>query len=248
MNDYRYVEQNLRDVRARLAAAATRGGYPTPELIGVTKSAAPEEVLALASLGLENMAENRVQLLRERLELVSHLKRPPVFDLIGSLQTNKCKYVVGAVRLVQSLDSLRLAAELDRIGRVRNQVTRVLIEVNSAREEAKGGILPEEVLDFAKELTAFPSLSVAGLMTMGPATRESAALRECFRETHRAWKELIRLGRFDENMPPVLSMGMSESFEIAAEEGATTVRVGRALFARKENESPNRKDEENEPV
>ena len=230
MNDYGYIETNLRSVRERLAAAASRGGRSLPELIGVTKSAEPGEVLALARLGLTNMAENRVQLLRERLTLLSELASPPVFDLIGSLQTNKCKYVVGAVRLVQSLDSLRLAAELDRIGRARGVVTRVLIEVNSAREEAKGGLLPEEVLDFANELPAFPTLSLAGLMTMGPATRESGALRECFRETRALCEELIRRERLDPTHPPVLSMGMSESFEIAAEEGATTVRVGRALF------------------
>lgn len=232
LNDYGYIEENLRSVRERLSAAAARGGYPVPELVGVTKSAEPGEVLALARLGLSNMAENRVQLLRERLALISGLDSRPVFDLIGSLQTNKCKYVVGAVRLVQSLDSLRLAAELDRIGRARGTVTRVLIEVNSAREEAKGGLLPEEVLGFSEELRAFPALSVAGLMTMGPATRDGAALRECFCETRAAWKELIRRGRFDEKAAPVLSMGMSESFEIAAEEGATAVRVGRALFQR----------------
>ncbi len=232
MNDYSYMERNLRSVRERLAAAAARGGHAVPELIGVTKSAAPDEVLALAGLGLANLAENRVQLLRERLALVSELKAPPVFDLIGSLQTNKCKYVVGAVRLVQSLDSLRLAAELDRIGRARGTVTRALIEVNSARETAKGGFLPDQVLDFAAELSAFPALSVVGLMTMGPATRESGALRECFCETRALWQELVRLGRFDKNAAPVLSMGMSESFEIAAEVGATTVRVGRALFER----------------
>ena len=235
LNDYGYIEENLRSVRERLAAAAARGGNPVPELIGVTKSAEPGEVLALARLGLSNMAENRVQLLRQRLTLTSELDPPPVFDLIGSLQSNKCKYVVGAVRLVQSLDSLRLAAELDRISRARETKTRVLIEVNSAREEAKGGLLPEQVLDFSGEIRAFPALSVAGLMTMGPASRETGALRECFSETKALWQKMIGLGRFDKGSAPILSMGMSESFELAAELGATTVRVGRALF-RRENE------------
>ncbi len=234
LNDYGYIESNLRSVRERLAAAAARGGNPTPELIGVTKSAEPGEVLALAELGLRCLAENRVQLLRERLELLSHLEDPPVYDLIGSLQTNKCKYVVGAVRLVESLDSLRLACELDRIARARGVTQQVLIEVNSAREEAKGGLLPEQVLDFASELAVFPALSVRGLMTMGPASREKGALRECFRETRALCRELSARGFFADTAAPVLSMGMSESFEIAAEEGATAVRVGRALFARDE--------------
>jgi pyridoxal phosphate enzyme (YggS family) len=234
LNDYGYIERNLRSVRERLAAAAARRGNPVPELIGVTKSAEPNEVLALAALGLKSMAENRVQLLRERLELVSTLEHPPVFDLIGSLQTNKCKYVVGAVRLIESLDSLRLASELDRIARLRGVTVQVLVEVNSAREEAKGGLLPEQVLDFTSELSAFPALSVRGLMTMGPATREKDALRECFRETRALWREASHLGLFSADAAPVLSMGMSESYEIASEEGATAVRVGRALFARDE--------------
>ena len=233
LNDYGYIASNLRSVRERLAAAAARGGNPTPELIGVTKSASPEEVLALAELGLPCMAENRVQLLRERLALVSRLAVPPVFDLIGSLQTNKCKYVVGAVRLVESLDSLRLASELNRIAELRGVRQAVLVEVNSAREEAKGGLLPEEVSAFVSELSAFPALSLRGLMTMGPASRNRAELRECFRETRALCRTLAERGCFGDAVP-VLSMGMSESFEIAAEEAATAVRVGRALFARDE--------------
>lgn len=233
LNDYSYIERNLRAVRERLAAAAARRGNPVPELIGVTKSAEPDEVLALARLGLRSMAENRVQLLRERLALVSALPEPPIFDLIGSLQTNKCKYVVGNVRMIESLDSLRLAAELDRVARLRGVSVQVLVEVNSAREEAKGGLFPEEVADFLSELPAFPALSVRGLMTMGPASRDAAGLRECFRETRALCRELAERGCFG-SAAPVLSMGMSESFEIAAEEGATAVRVGRALFARDE--------------
>ena len=245
MNDFSYIRRNLQDVRARLSAAAARGGHPVPELIAVTKSASPEEVLALAELGASVMAENRVQLLRERLSLLEGHPTAPVFDLIGSLQTNKCKHVVGAVRLVQSLDSLRLAEELNRIALARGVCVRALVEVNSAREEAKGGLMPEEVGDFVDALKEYPALRAVGLMTMGPATRDPSALRECFRETREKHLLLCQRGCFGET--PVLSMGMSESFEIAAEEGATTVRVGRALFAR-DSDIFKRKDDSHESV
>ncbi len=227
LNQLSYIERNLRAVEAELAAAAERSGYPVPELVAVTKSATPEEVLALSRLGIPCMAENRVQLLRERKELLAG--EGQAFDLIGSLQTNKVKYVVGEVRLVQSLDSLRLAEELNRVAERRGVTVSVLVEVNSAREEAKGGLLPEEVADFVSALSDFPALRPLGLMTMGPASRDPAALRTCFRETRELFLSLSRAGAFHTDSP-ILSMGMSESFAIAAEEGATMVRVGRALF------------------
>ena len=226
MNQFSYIERNLCAVKSALSTAAARGGYPTPELVAVTKSASPEEVLALSALGISCMAENRVQLLRERRAL---LGSGQAFDLIGSLQTNKVKYVVGEVRLVQSLDSLRLAEELSRIAERRGVTVSALVEVNSAREEAKGGLLPEEVEGFLAALAAFPAVRPLGLMTMGPASRDPDALRTCFRETRALFLSLCDKGAFPTDSP-ILSMGMSESFEIAAEEGATMVRVGRALF------------------
>ena len=227
MNQHSYIERNLRAVRAELAAAAERGGYPVPELVAVTKSATPDEVLALSQLGISCMAENRVQLLRERKELLNGMGQ--AFDLIGSLQTNKGKYVVGEVRLVQSLDSLRLAEELNRVAERRGVSVSVLIEVNSAREEAKGGLMPEEVEGFVSALADFPALSPMGLMTMGPASRDPDELRACFRLTRALFLSLRDSGAFKTDSP-ILSMGMSESYAIAAEEGATMVRVGRALF------------------
>ena len=227
MNKLSYIERNLRAVQAELAAAAARGGHPTPELVAVTKSAAPEEVVALSELGIPCMAENRVQLLRERKALLA--EKGQAFDLIGSLQTNKVKYVVGEVRLVQSLDSLRLAEELNRVAERRGVSVSVLVEVNSAREQAKGGLMPEEVTDFVSALSDFPAVRPLGLMTMGPASRDPAALRACFRLTRALFLSLREAGAFKTDSP-ILSMGMSESFAIAAEEGATMVRVGRALF------------------
>ena len=227
MNHYTYIKRNLDAVTASLADAAARSGYPTPELVAVTKSASPEQVLALAELSVPCMAENRVQLLRERKELLAG--RGQCFDLIGSLQTNKVKHVVGEVRLIQSLDSLHLAAEINRISEKRGVVTSVLVEINSAREQAKGGVLPEQAEAFVSALSDYPAIRVLGLMTMGPASRDPSALRACFRETRALFVRLLEAGAFASDTP-VLSMGMSESYLIAAEEGATMVRVGRALF------------------
>ncbi len=231
LRDFAYLEQNVNTIRHALAAAAERGGHPVPELVAVTKSATPEEVAALAALTGLPMAENRVQLLRERLALLGDREPPPVFDLIGSLQKNKVKYVVGAVRLIQSLDSLSLAREIDRISTSRSLCTRVLIEVNSGRESAKGGLLPEEVPDFIDALADLPGLLPAGLMTMGTAFTPAEELRPLFRETKILFDKLCAKARFKTDSP-ILSMGMSDSFAVAAEEGASMVRVGRALFRR----------------
>lgn len=229
MNNYAYIKRNLERITASLADAAARSGNPVPELVAVTKSATPDQVLALAECGIPCMAENRVQLLRERKELLRG--RGQAFDLIGSLQTNKVKHVVGEVRLIQSLDSLRLAEEINRIAEKRGVTVSVLVEINSAREAAKGGIPPEETERFLAALADYGAVRPVGLMTMGPASRDPEALRACFRETRARFVALSASGAFKTDAP-VLSMGMSESYIIAAEEGATMVRVGRAIFDR----------------
>jgi pyridoxal phosphate enzyme (YggS family) len=231
VNDYSYIKSNLAAVRHRLAEAAERRGRPVPTLVAVTKSASPEEFSALVRCGVRDVAENRVQLFRERAALLSGIDDPPALHLIGSLQTNKVKYLIGGVALIQSLDSLRLAAEIDRLSRLREVVTEVLVEVNSGREAAKGGLLPEEVEAFVREASALPGIRIRGLMTMGPASPDPEDLRAPFRQTRELFDRLCAQDLFSTPLP-ILSMGMSESYTVAAEEGATMVRVGRALFAR----------------
>lgn len=226
--DFGYIAENLARVRERLAAAAARGGHETPVLIAVTKSAADDEVRALLSLGIDAIAENRAQMFTARAAIADEVGSPAEIHLIGSLQTNKVKYVVGRAAMIQSLDSLRLADEIERIAAKREVTVPVLIEVNSGREEQKGGLMPEDVPAFAEALTAYPHLSVRGLMTMGPDCDTPEEYRPYFRLVRGIAEELAGKGLLPPS--PALSMGMSGSYEVAAEEGATHVRVGRTLF------------------
>ncbi len=237
LSEFTYIAENLAAVRERLAAAAARGGYPVPKLIAVTKSATDDEVRALLALGAEAIAENRAQLFRARADIIDALPRregqtPPEIHLIGSLQTNKVKYVVGRAATVQSLDSQRLAEALEAQAAKCGVTVPVLIEVNSGREEQKGGLLPEEVEAFAETLRKYPHLTPLGLMTMGPDCEESEDYRPYFRLVRELAEVLSSRGLLPEQ--PTLSMGMSGSYEIAAEEGATHVRIGRTLFDRHE--------------
>lgn len=233
MEDFSYIRQNLQTVLAELRAAADRAGRTPPMLVAVTKSASDDEVLALAACGVAAMAENRVQNFSARRELLASHGFSPALHLIGSLQTNKVKYLAADVTMIQSVDSLRLAAEIDRqAARVGRRID-VLCEVNSGREEQKGGVLPEETEAFCRTLVAdYPHLCLRGLMTMAPAVETEEEYRPYFRETRALFERCAAASLFGEE--PVLSMGMSDSYRVAAEEGATMVRVGRGLFI-KEN-------------
>lgn len=233
LSEYTYIKDNLDRVRERLAAAAARAGQATPTLIAVTKSATDDEVRALLAFGIPAIAENRPQLFEVRRALIAEEDYPTEIHLIGHLQTNKVKTVVGEAALIQSLDSLRLAAEIEKRAAAKDVTVGVLIEVNSGREEAKGGLLPEEVEDFAASLSGYPHLIPMGLMTMGPDCENPEDYRPYFTLTRELAVSLAAKGLLPE--APLLSMGMSDSYEVAAEEGATHVRVGRTLFRKNIN-------------
>ena len=227
--DFSYIGRNLDGIRAELAAISARTGRPVPFLLPVTKSASDDEVLALVGYGISAIAENRVPNYRARRELFEAHGHTVSLHLIGSLQTNKVKYIAEDVALIQSLDSLRLAEEIARQAvRVGRKIP-VLIEINSGREPNKGGILPEELDAFRVSLSDFPALSVAGLMTMAPACESEEEYRPYFAAVKDMFDRMQKRGGFDTDTP-TLSMGMSDSYRVAAEEGATLVRIGRSLF------------------
>jgi len=152
------------------------------------------------------------------------------FHFIGKLQTNKVKYIADKVCMIHSLDSLRLAAEIERQMTKLGRSMDVLVEINSGAEENKSGIAPAEAAELCAALSDFPHLNLRGFMTMAPKCEENEEYRKFFQETFRLgldiWSETLHnIGR------PLFSMGMSGNFEIAIEEGADMVRVGRALFA-----------------
>lgn len=225
---FEYVKNNYDGLVREISELSRKTGSQVT-LVAVTKSGSDEELLALAEAGVSDIGENRPGELRRRGDLLSERGFTPKLHEIGNLQRNKVKLIIESVSLIHSLDSLALAAEIDKQAKKVGRTVPVLIEINSAREEQKGGILPEEAEDFLLELKHFSSIQVAGLMTMGPVCESAEEMRPYFRETKELFDRLNRNHGFEGG---ILSMGMSDSYAVAIEEGATLVRVGRKLFNR----------------
>lgn len=226
METYCYIQKNYQNLISEIADFEKKLNSKIT-LVAVTKSADDEELMALCSLGCTDIGENRPGELKRRGELLFSRGFSPVLHQIGHLQTNKVKYIIESAGLIHSLDSLSLAKEIDRRAASVGRRVPVLIEINSAREEQKAGILPEAAEEFFLAVKSFPNIDVSGLMTMGPVC-EGEEIRRYFSETKEIFDKLkMRYGFVGDG---ILSMGMSESYRIAIEEGANLVRVGRKLF------------------
>ena len=228
MLDLPYIKSNYLELMCELEDIARRVGVKSPTLVAVTKSGSDDELAALVRSGAVNIGENRPQELRRKADLLYGLGHTPTLHEIGTLQRKKVKMIIKDVALIHSLDSLRLADEIEKQAAAIGRHVPVLIEINSAKEENKSGILPSEAEELLCEVLKREHLEVRGLMTMGPADCEEGELRGYFRETKRLFDDLgSRYGFGDQ---PILSMGMSDSYRVAIEEGSTLVRVGRKLF------------------
>ena len=225
---YEYIERNYRLLTEELAELAHRAGRRDITLVSVTKSGSDEELLALAAAGATDIGENRPGELHRRGELLSLAGFSPKLHEIGSLQRNKVKYIINDVSLIHSVDSLRLAEEIERQAEKVGRRVPVLIEVNSARAENKGGVLPELAEELFLAVRELPHLSPSGVMTMGPVCPNPEDIRPYFRIARGVYENLLDKYGFDGE--GVLSMGMTDSYKVAVEEGATLVRVGRRLF------------------
>lgn len=221
------VLANLDRVRERIKAAAHRAGRRPEEikLVAVTKTVPPEIIKEAIEGGVDILGENRVQ---ELLQKYHDVPPGPEWHLIGHLQRNKVKKVIGKVAMIHSLDSWRLAEEISRVAQEKGTVADVLVQVNVAGEATKYGLKPAEVADFIDAAAALPGLAVRGLMTIAPWTGNMEEVRPVFREL----KELA--GRLKNTAAgsgmDYLSMGMSGDFEVAVEEGANILRIGSAIF------------------
>lgn len=223
------ISDNLKRVRESINEASLRRGEGKDvSLLAATKTVCAEDIVFAADkLSLRLAGENRAQEFTEKYDTVRpHLDE---YHFIGHLQTNKAKYVVGRADLIHSVSSLKLAAELERLSARQGIIQDVLMEINCAREESKSGFFPEDAVAIADEFSAFPHLNLRGIMTMGPLGAEKTVLRKYFRETYAIFIDIFE--KKPHNIgEAVLSMGMSDSFDIAIEEGATLVRVGSAIF------------------
>ena len=227
MENYDYISKNLNELCDEIASLSKKTDRSVT-LVSITKSGSDEELIELCRAGALDVGENRPQELVRRGALLKEAGLTPRLHEIGNLQRNKVKYIIENVSLIHSLDTLQLAAEIDRQAKRIGRQVPVLIEINSGREEAKGGVMPEDAEKFAEEIRKFDSLLLSGVMTMGPALDDEEQLRPYFRLTKEIFDSLKDNGYFVGE--GILSMGMSDSYKVAIEEGSTLVRVGRRLF------------------
>jgi pyridoxal phosphate enzyme (YggS family) len=194
--------------------------------MAVTKTVDDRRIMQAIDAGVDMIGENYVQEARRKIELMG---KSIEWHLIGHLQTNKAKYAVRLFHMIHSLDRIELARELDRRSRMARVVTRVLIEVNISGEETKRGVAHRDALPLIREVSALENISVQGLMTMPPWFDDPEEARPFF-VALRELKDRVAA----ENLPRVqmqeLSMGMSQDYQVAVEEGATIVRIGRSIF------------------
>ena len=218
--DYAYIKENLRALLREIDGLSD-GREVT--LVAVTKSGTDEELIALAEAGVTDVGENRPQELARRGALLAERGYAPRLHEIGNLQKNKVRLIAEGVALIHSLDSYELALEIDKRARAYGRRIPVLIEVNSAREEAKGGVMPEECEALARRISALDCIEL-----MGPVVDDCELIRPYFALTKRLFDDLTEKRLLGEGA--ILSMGMSDSYRVAIEEGSTLVRVGRRLF------------------
>lgn len=222
------IKENLAAVEERISKACERAGRKRSEvtLVAVSKTKPVEMIREAMETGTVDFGENKVQELCEKTEAIPE---PLNWHLIGHLQRNKVKYIVDKAHLIHSVDSLRLAEQINLEAEKKGIICPVLIEVNVAKEDSKFGVFPEDTLALVTEISRLPHVKVKGLMTIAPFVENPEENRIHFRNL----RELnidIKSKNIDNIDMDILSMGMTGDFEVAIEEGATHVRVGTGIF------------------
>lgn len=223
------IKDNVARIMDEIASAAIASGR-NPEditLVGVTKTVTAKEAQELMDAGVCDLGENRVQSLLDKYD---QLGNSPTWHLIGHLQTNKVKYIRDKVSLIHSVDSIKLAQEIDRHFLEAGRCADILVQVNVSGEESKFGMRPEETAAFMEQVSGMKNVRVRGLMTMAPIMKHPDECRQYFYGLHKLAVD-IQGKKYDNISMEHLSMGMSGDFREAILEGATIVRIGSALFA-----------------
>ena len=226
------IADRVREVEERIERACAQAGRRREEitLIAVSKTVEAARVNAALAAGIRFLGENRVQELLQKKPLLN--LDGAQMHLIGHLQTNKVKQIVGQVSLIQSVDSLHLAQTIERVSAERGLSTDVLLEVNIGGEASKSGVSPDEIETLAAAVADLPHVKIRGLMCVPPPSETSAEKRAYFSEMYKEFLD-IKSKKLDNVDMSILSMGMSSDFEEAILEGSTMVRVGTAIFGRR---------------
>ena len=222
-SNYSYVDENLRVIRENVREAAEKYGRNSGDIriMAVTKTVAPDIVNHAVSLGIDLLGENRVQ---EYLSKAGSYS-PAEVQFIGGLQTNKVKYIIESVSMIQSVDSLKLGTEIDRLAAKHGRVMDILCEVNIGGEDSKGGVAPDKLRELIGQLTLLKNIRIKGLMTIPPPTDSDIFLGKMQEIFNKFREEKISGADMQ-----VLSMGMTHDYTQAIKYGSTLVRIGTGLF------------------
>jgi pyridoxal phosphate enzyme (YggS family) len=200
-------------------------------LVGAAKTRTPQEIMEAVEAGLEIVGENYVQEAERAFQVVG---RKVKWHMIGHLQSNKAKKAVGVFDMIETVDSIKLAGAIDKACKKIEKVMLILMEINSGEESQKAGVMPEDAVSLARDMSELNNIRLMGLMTMGPFAGDPEESRPYFQKTKKLFEEIRKM-----NLPGVemkyLSMGMSNSYKVALEEGANIVRIGTKLFGERES-------------
>ena len=230
--------ENIAKVRADIRSCCIAAGRDPEEitLIGVSKVFPVEYAEAAVAAGLKDLGENRVQELMPKIERFSSLDLDVNWHLIGTLQKNKVKYVIGKTKLIHSVNTVELAEEISRRSVGNNVTTRILLQANVSGEESKHGFAPHELKPALDNVMDMPGIEVCGLMTMAPVETDEWEARDVFARTRVIFDELASDVKSDSWK--ILSMGMSQDYKSAILEGSTHIRVGTAIFGDRSKYTP----------
>ena len=212
------IKENIKRIQAELPEGV--------QLVGAVKTRSREEVIEAVEAGLTIIGHNYVQEAERLFETISH---PVKWHMIGHLQSNKAKKAAAIFDMIETVDSLKLARAIDKACKGLGKTMPILLEINSGEEAQKAGVMPKAAAGLIEEISALEHVKVTGLMTMGPFTRDPEECRPYFRKTKRLFDEIKALN-LEKTKMSILSMGMSDSYGVAIEEGANMVRIGTRIF------------------
>jgi pyridoxal phosphate enzyme (YggS family) len=221
------IAQSIEFINARIESACHRAGRKNDvKMVAVTKTVDAERIKKALDCGISTIGENKVQEIVDKFSLVDS---DVEWHMIGHLQTNKVKYIVDKVAMIQSLDSIRLAEEINKQFDKYGRIIDVLVEINIGGERNKYGVDPDSAIGFIEDVSRFPNIKVCGLMTVAPALADKEEVRPYFRRMKHIFEE-VKTRQIKNAEMMFLSMGMTNDFETAVEEGSNMVRIGSGIF------------------
>ncbi|HOX54425.1 MAG: YggS family pyridoxal phosphate-dependent enzyme [Candidatus Omnitrophica bacterium] len=229
------IKDNIARIKERIYLAAKKVSRSSDEItiVAVTKGVIPEKIIEAVNSGIKHIGENRIQEAEDKyLRLKGLCKESGVkWHMIGHLQTNKVKKALEMFDMIQSVDSLRLAEKINSDASMNNRVVDILVEVNTSGEASKSGIENDKAFELMDKISALENIRISGLMTVGPLTSDENRIRQAFASLRKLKEQAAKNYSFSNIKMNYLSMGMTDDYEIAIEEGSNMLRLGRAVFS-----------------